>query len=181
MIPDNSVAWEDIPSYDGYKVSIDGRVYSTKSGKELRQYDKKGYLHVFLYNKNGGRKDVFVHRLVATAFIPNPNNEPQINHKDENTKNNNAMNLEWCSAKYNSNYGHHRENMRKATEGEKNPFYGKTHSSKSKHGMRNAKLGKPSKRKREVTINGIDYESVSDAMRKLNVCTRKIYRMIGGE
>lgn len=175
-----SAVWADIPSFPGYKVSNDGIVYSEKSGKELRQHDKKGYLHVFLYDNNGKRKDIFVHRLVAIAFIPNPNNEPQINHKDENTRNNNADNLEWCSALYNYNYGQHRKRMSEARKGENNPFFGKSHSDESKQRMRNAKLGKPSKRKRKITIDGVEYESISDAMEKLNISTRKIYRLIGG-
>lgn len=54
---------------------------------------------------NGKRKHFKVHRLVAMAFIPNPNNYPVVNHKDENPRNNNASNLEWCTQKYNMNYG----------------------------------------------------------------------------
>lgn len=54
---------------------------------------------------NGQRYKKTIHRLVAEAFIPNPNNYPCINHKDENKENNNVSNLEWCTYKYNSNYG----------------------------------------------------------------------------
>lgn len=63
-----------------------------------------GY-YTILLSKNGKRKWFFIHRLVAEAFIPNPDNLPEVNHKDENKLNNNVENLEWCDAKYNSNYG----------------------------------------------------------------------------
>ena len=63
-----------------------------------------GY-YTILLSKNGKRKWFFIHRLVAEAFIPNPDNLLQVNHKDENKLNNNVENLEWCDAKYNSNYG----------------------------------------------------------------------------
>jgi hypothetical protein len=58
-----------------------------------------------LYSKNGKAKRESVHRLVALTFIENPNNYPCVNHKDETRTNNNVENLEWCSHKYNSNYG----------------------------------------------------------------------------
>lgn len=57
-----------------------------------------------MLNNNGKPKNCTIHRLVAQAFIPNPNNYPQVNHKDENKQNNNAYNLEWCSRIYNINY-----------------------------------------------------------------------------
>lgn len=66
--------------------------------------DKDGYLRAYLC-KNGKIKTIGVHRLVALMFIPNPLQLPQINHKDENKSNNNVNNLEWCSCKYNINYG----------------------------------------------------------------------------
>ena len=66
--------------------------------------DIRGYLRVYLY-KNGKGKSFYIHRLVAEAFIPNPNKYQEVNHKDENSSNNRADNLEWCTHKYNSNYG----------------------------------------------------------------------------
>jgi hypothetical protein len=66
--------------------------------------NREGYPKVFLNTPNG-EVTITVHRLVAKAFIPNPNNLPQVNHKDENKTNNNVDNLEWCDATYNLNYG----------------------------------------------------------------------------
>ena len=72
--------------------------------KKILFNDKFGYKDVMLW-KNNKMKNKRVHRLVAEAFIPNPNLYPIINHKDENRSNNNIENLEWCTAKYNSTYG----------------------------------------------------------------------------
>ena len=103
--------WKDIKNYEGhYQVSNLSRVKSLNynhTGKEKilkLNKDKDGYLQVTLC-KNNIKKVYKVHRLVAQAFIPNPNNLPQINHKDENKTNNNVDNLEWCDRKYNQNYG----------------------------------------------------------------------------
>ena len=101
--------WKDKKDYEGhYQVSNCGRVKSIKFGKEkiLKQSkDKKtGYLHVGLCKENI-LKHFLVHRLVAEAFLDNPDNLPQVNHKDENPQNNVVSNLEWCDAKYNVNYG----------------------------------------------------------------------------
>ena len=103
--------WRDIEGYEGlYQVSNFGRVKSlnyrrTCKEKLLKAYkDKEGYLHVSLC-KDGKTKTYSIHRLVAQEFIPNPYNLPQVNHKDENKTNNRVYNLEWCSVKYNINYG----------------------------------------------------------------------------
>lgn len=110
--------WRPIPNYEGmYEVSNYGRVYSKKritknrwggakpiDARMLRWVNKRGYAGVQLC-KNNHRKLMSVHVLVGIAFIPNPNNYPQINHKDENKWNNCACNLEWCTSKYNNNYG----------------------------------------------------------------------------
>lgn len=73
-------------------------------GKELKMtIDKDGYKRVCLC-KNNHKQYVMVHKIVANAFISNPNNYTCINHKDENKGNNNVGNLEWCTVKYNNNY-----------------------------------------------------------------------------
>lgn len=106
--------WKDIPNYEGlYQVSNFGRVKSFRRSTKFHcqnEYILKpniashGYAQVTLYNKTVRHK-FLVHRLVADAFIPNPNNLPQVNHKDENRLNNSADNLEWCTAEYNNAYG----------------------------------------------------------------------------
>lgn len=98
--------WKDIEEYNGlYQVSNFGRIKNKKKEKILKLFlDTHGYVQVRLYkvSKNKSHK---VHRLVAKAFLPNPNNLPCINHKDENRTNNKIDNLEWCTYKYNNNYG----------------------------------------------------------------------------
>lgn len=87
-----------------YLVGSNGAVLNIVTGKYLKPVKgTNGYYHVTLCY--GKKEDRSVHRLVAEAFVPNPNNLPCVNHKDENKLNNNADNLEWCDAKYNVNYG----------------------------------------------------------------------------
>ena len=104
--------WKDIKGYNGlYQVSNLGRVKSLNyhsTGKEkilLLAENEAGYLSVE-FCKNGIRKRNYVHRLVAQTFIENPDNLPQVNHIDQNKKNNQAINLEWASSKYNVRYSH---------------------------------------------------------------------------
>ena len=84
--------------------------------RKLNPYlNKDGYYVVRLQLEDRVNRTVSVHRLVAEAFIPNPNNYPQINHIDENKVNNNTNNLEWCTAKYNANHGTRKEKLRKTS------------------------------------------------------------------
>ena len=98
--------WKDIAGYEGiYKVSNLGNIKSFRKNKEtvLKPYTtSQGYKQARLF-KDGKSKGFFVHRLVAQAFLPNPENLPCINHKNEVKDDNRLENLEWCSYKYNSN------------------------------------------------------------------------------
>ena len=104
--------WNDVVGYKGkYMVSNQGRVYSLTrirsncggayKGRMLKGEYCRGYYCVALLDGNGKAKLCKVHRLVATAFIPNPDNKPQIDHIDGNTRNNNAWNLRWATAREN--------------------------------------------------------------------------------
>lgn len=104
---------KDIKGYEGlYAVTSCGKVWGYKRNRFLSPRLHNGYLRVALC-KNGVTKDFFVQRIVAEAFIPNPNNLPQVNHKDENKENNCVRNLEWCNAEYNINYGTRNSRMSK--------------------------------------------------------------------
>ena len=112
--------WKDIKGYEGfYQVSDCGRIKSLERDvyrqngtfhHHLKEkilvpiLDKDGYQYVNL-SKNGKRKVMTIHRLVAMAFLPNPENKSQINHKNEIKTNNVVENLEWCTASYNINFG----------------------------------------------------------------------------
>lgn len=111
--------WKWVPGYEGlYKVSNTGLVKSVdryiKTGKSyglhllkgefLKEKNSRGYLRVGL--RNGDIQKFFsIHRLVAQVFLPNPDNLPEVNHKDENKANNWVTNLEWCTNLYNIRYG----------------------------------------------------------------------------
>lgn len=103
--------WKEVDGYNGrYEVSSYGRIKSYAqdkiSGKiKVGNPTKKGYLTFLFYDEKGHKKWIPVHRIVAMAFIDNPKNLPQINHKDEDKTNNHIDNLEWCTNEYNNHYG----------------------------------------------------------------------------
>ena len=104
---------KDINGYEGiYMVSDEGTIYRvTKNGlRALKPHIRNGYPSVML-SKNGEAVHVYIHRCVAQAFIENPDGYTYVNHKDENRLNANVDNLEWCTNKYNLNYGTTRERM----------------------------------------------------------------------
>lgn len=94
-----------VRGYENYGVDSNGNVFNTRTGRQMKLYKTAcGYLQVSLC-KDGVSKTFLVHRLVALAFIPNRDNLPEVNHKDENKENNSVDNLEWCTHDYNSRYG----------------------------------------------------------------------------
>lgn len=97
--------WKTIQNYGGlYQVSNTGKVRDLKNHIKPVYKNNKGYECLSLYY-NGKTYHPTVHRLVAKAFIPNPNNYDQINHKDCNKENNSVENLEWCNQRYNYDEG----------------------------------------------------------------------------
>ena len=114
---------KEIKDFPGYFITEDGRVFSARKKKALgerngtksyldynnlielsQSFTFDGYSRVNIINKENKRLTKRVHRLVAENYIPNPDNLPQINHKDENKNNNNVSNLEWCDNQYNAEY-----------------------------------------------------------------------------
>lgn len=175
--------WKPIQGYDGrYCISNHGRVYSHLSKRVLKNSKtNNGYLTVELFDDNHKSKRHLVHRLVGETFLDNPNKYPCINHKDENRSNNFVDNLEWCTHKYNSNYGTCIEKRVANTDYSK-PFY-------KEHALENSM-----KRRVKVSQYSVDgellnvYESGADASREtgishshiLECCAGKRCKTVGG-
>ena len=170
---DNSIEiWKDIEGYEGmYQVSNMGRVRSLdrvkpNSGGQIAKGSLKkfgdngnGYKIVNLYKDNKSCMK-YVHRLVAMAFIPNPSNLHIINHKDEDKSNNRYENLEWCTQKYNANYGTHTRRVKESfiTNGNNRPVY-------------------------VYDMNGVflkTFDCSNDVCRELNIGRRALYSVCQG-
>lgn len=104
--------FRDVPGYEGlYEVSNLGRVKNIKTGRILKPHKHRGGYLLINLCKSGTMRTDLIHRLVANSFLPNPQNLPCVNHKDEDKTNNAISNLEWCTYEYNNNYGTRNERM----------------------------------------------------------------------
>lgn len=150
--------WKDIQGYEGlYSVSDTGIIKTHIYNKILKPHIQHGYETVVLY-RNKKCKTFGVHRLVAMAFLDNPNSYEQVNHIDGNKCNNNVNNLEWCTAKQNT---HHAINN--------GLFYSSSHISK-----RQPIIIKKDKNGKVVEV----YKTVTEAATKNHVCRLTIYRKL---
>lgn len=124
--------WKRIDLYPDYLISPKGDIYSLKKRRLLKQkIQSNGYYAVCVFDKYGKEKTVLVHRLVAMAYIPNPENKPQINHIDGNKQNNHVSNLEWVTGSENQKHAYRNglnkfdevdwENLKKLHEKRKKP------------------------------------------------------------
>lgn len=176
--------WKDIEGYEGlYQVSNFGRVKSLYFGKEkiLKQSKHKDeYLQVSL-SRNGKKKTFTIHKLVALAFIPNPDNLLEVNHKDENKQNNHIENLEFCNHTYNINYGTCKKRISKAHKGKKHleetkQKLRKPKSEEHKQKIRKAQKGKPNYKRRkpiqQYTKDNVfikEWDSAKSVSKELNI------------
>lgn len=113
--------WADIEGYENlYAISSKGRCWSYKTNKFLKEdINNDGYLRFSLF-KDGKHKRYLAHRLVAKSFVDNPNQYPEINHINENVKDNYVENLEWCTHKQNVNYGSRNKKVSMALKNNQN-------------------------------------------------------------
>jgi hypothetical protein len=101
-ITENVMSWVEIKGFPGYRISKDGRIYTEKRNKIMREH-RTNYSRVKLFQNNKAKMR-FIQCLVAEAYIPNPENKPQVNHKNGNHFDNRVENLEWMTAKENSQH-----------------------------------------------------------------------------
>lgn len=179
--------WKNIKDYPNYMVSNLGRVKSLNyngTGREgiLKPLNNNnGYLKVCL-SKNGKMKRYYVHRLVAEAFIPNPNNYPQVNHKDENKQNNCVWNLEFCNCSYNMNYGTARERTVEKCKGKKRSEETRKKLSESHKGKYNTKCSKPVLQINKNTNEIIkEFPSIKEVQRQLGYSQGNISECCNGK
>lgn len=138
--------WKDVVGYEGlYQVSNLGRVKSLRSKRSkdgIMSLGKKQGYSVIIVPNGKSRKMLLVHRLVAQAFIPNPENKPHIDHINGDRKDNRVENLRWCTPLENMNNPITKQRVSEAVQGKNNPFYGHTHTEQTKNKISLSRLGR---------------------------------------
>lgn len=166
--------WAKISGFDNYSVSDQGNVKNNKTNKLIVKDDNKGYLRVNLWIR-GRCYHKSIHRLVAEAFIPNPDNKPQVNHIDGNKKNNAASNLEWSTISENQQHSYKvldsTERRRKISESHK----GKKLTEDNKQKLIEA----TSKKVVRIDDNRV-FNSVSEAARLTKICQSSVSKACSG-
>lgn len=108
----NNIEYKVIPGYSDYYAGYDGTIYSSKSDKLKKlRVTRDGYLLVNLYDEEHKVHSELVHRLIALTWLPNPEDKPEVHHKDEDKTNNSVTNLAWVTSKENINAGSHNQRM----------------------------------------------------------------------
>lgn len=170
--------WRDIPGFDGkYQASNLGRIRSTRFYGKPRiklikpLYNRNGYQKVILIDDNSKHHQMLIHRLVAMAFIPNPDNLPCVNHKDEARDNNAVDNLEWCDKSYNQLYSIALHPERKQVFGDnfKDKKTGKSTSLFTKRGVPHTHFEKVAQKTKDGSKIIAIYDSISEASVKSGV------------
>lgn len=172
--------WKDIEEFNGkYEISSCGRLRNKASKSVLKpRKNYKGYLDIKVCGKTK-----LMHRMVAQAFILNLDNKPQVNHIDEDKTNNNVGNLEWCTAKENSNWGTRNDRRVMNTDYRKrNSNYGYIHR------LDNVDWDKANKTKKVTvvgkTIDGnalFSFQSIREASRSTGISYGHISECINGK
>ena len=167
--------WKDVVHYEGlYEVSNLGRVRNKQTQKikaQTSNYNKTtnkgGYLTVQLWKNNRSKRE-YVHRLVAMAFIPNPDHKPQVNHKDEIKTNNEVSNLEWVTCLENNNYGTHIERLVEANQNN-----GTYEAARERMTENNPNKGQFTRGRngaaRKVICDGVIYDCIKDCAEHYNI------------
>lgn len=163
---------KQIENYPDYYITLTGKVFSLKTMKFLKQSKGLGYNVVNLTNQNKKQKVELVHRLIASAYISNPNKKPFINHIDGNKLNNDIFNLEWCTP---------RENVVHAWELGLNHITDK-HRESAKKTIKNAyTIGSKLKQKKVIdTSTGKIYDYAGDAAKELGYRKETLTNWLNG-
>lgn len=172
--------WKDIEGYeDLYMISNYGNVKSLEKKDSLGRIRSEkilklqktawGYFQLTLH-KDNKKKNFLIHRLVAMAFIENPNNHLEVNHKDEDKTNNKVENLEWCDRTYNANFGTIKERLAEHSRrriGENHPMHGRIGVKSPRYGTTGEKS--PVARRIICETTGEIFITIREASRKMNI------------